>query len=212
VQGQLIEDLNFMVCVSGSRTECARMGETLDVDQGTPLAVYISMTDPKGTNNSKYTFDNPSLLQIGLNVPVNQPRLEQVDLIYGAVGEKLTPSNPEYYNPLAPNTTVIAKTWATGNGLPTFSTKRLLYTMVANEDSYVRLRGSNIPAGTPNERDADGNPLADDLSDNIPCLDSACPAHVNGVLTADLEAWADVWFHANPVFINVNETLLTANK
>jgi hypothetical protein len=212
VQGQLISDLSFRVCERSSRSNCATMGETLNVDAGTELAVYVSMLDPKGTNNSKYAFDNPSLLQIGLNVPVNEPSLEQVDLIYGAVGEKLTPTDAEYYNPLAPETTVIAKTWSIGNGLPTFSTKRLRYSMVATEDSYLRLRGTNIPAGTPNERDADGNPLSDDLSDNIPCSDEDCPAHVFDVLTADLEAWADLWFHSNPVFINVNEMNSTDAK
>lgn len=205
VQGQLIEDLQFLVCVASSRTECATMGETLTVDPGTQLAVYVSMTDPKGTNNSKYSFDNPSLLQIGLNVPVNEPQLEQVDLIYGEVGRMYTPADEEYYDPMAPETTVIAQTWSTSNGLPRFSKKRLRYMMTATADSYLRLRGSNIPAGTPNERDADGNPLSDNLSDNIPCTDSACPAHVFGVLTADLEAWADLWFHSNPVFIDVRE-------
>jgi len=76
----------------------------------------------------------------------------------------------------------------------------------------LRLRGTNIPAGTPNERDADGNPLSDDLSDNIPCLDEDCPPHVFGVLTADLEAWSDLWFHSNPVFIKVNEINMAAAK
>lgn len=205
VQGQLVEDLDFKVCVQGSRTECAGMGETLDVAPNTELAVYISVTDPKGANNSPYKFDNPSLLQIGLNVPVNEPRLEQIDLIYGAVNQILTPASAEYYNPMAPATTVIAESWSIGNGLPNFSTKRLRYSMMATEDGYVRLRGTNIPAGTPNERDADGNPLPDNLSDNIACTDAACPSHVNGILTADLEAWADLWFHSNPVFINVTE-------
>jgi len=205
VQGQLIDKLDFRVCVQGSRTECASLGQTLTVEENTNVDVYISVTDPKGKNNSRYAFDNPSLLQVGLNVPVNEPRLEQVDLIYGEVGEILTPSNASYFDPLAPNTTVIAQTWSSSNGLPRLSTKRMRYSMTATKDSYVRLRGTNIPAGTPNERDADGNPLADNLSDNIACSDTDCPPHVNGVLTADLEAWSDLWFHANPVFINVVE-------
>lgn len=203
VQGQLIDNLDFRVCVQGSRTECATMGQTLTVPENTPLAVYISVTDPKGTNNSKYSLDNPSLLQVGLKVPVNEPRLEQIDLIYGEVGKMLTPADTAYFDPLAPATTVIAESWSTGNGLPTFSTKRMRYSMTATKNGYVRLRGTNIPAGTPNERDVDGNPLPDNLSDNIACADAACPPHVNGILTADLEAWADLWFHSNPVFINV---------
>ena len=37
------------------------------------------------------------------------------------------------------------------------------------EGMYIRVRGTNLPQGTPNETDADGNPLRDDLSENIPC-------------------------------------------
>ena len=87
---------------------------------------------------------------------------------------------------------------------------------------YVRIRGTNIPAGTDNEQDENGNPLSDNHSDNILCTDPACPEHIfegnigdggtdlNGdgdtedyILTADVEAWADVWFYANPIFIEV---------
>lgn len=98
---------------------------------------------------------------------------------------------------------------------------------------YVRLRGTNLPQGTPFETDVDGNPLADNLADNIPCPFelaegedttrapngeeerrvpevAACPDHlpVNEklgvkVVDADVEAWADLWFYANPIFIDV---------
>lgn len=77
------------------------------------------------------------------------------------------------------------------------------YQFKVTEDTYIRARGTNIPANTPNERDTDGNPLPDKLSDNIACLDPACPAHVNGILTADLEVWSDLWLYANPIFIEV---------
>ena len=112
-------------------------------------------------------------------------------------------------------------------------------------DMYFRVRGTNMPQGTPNETDADGNPLLDDFSSLIPCTatgngedtastdavaalegtgdssfrarnavnatfdPAACPEHLpvdeNGVkyLDADVEAWADLWFYANPIFIDV---------
>ncbi|MEC8812241.1 MAG: hypothetical protein VXY23_13085 [Pseudomonadota bacterium] len=214
VQGQLISgDLEFKAC---TRQQCATMGETLAVRRGQMVHVLLEVTDPAGKNNSKYSFANPSLLQIGMNVPLNEPELAQVDLIMGAVGTELNPTDPEYYNPLAPASTRIVKTWddlgGSGHGwghrwahrkAEKDNRIKLLYSFRATEDAYVRARGSNIPAATPNERDMYGNPLADNLSDNILCEDAACPPHVNGVLTADVEAWADIWFHTNPIFIEL---------
>ena len=161
--------------------------------------------DPRGENNSPYRFDNPSLLQIGKEVPLNEPRLAQVDLIKGQVHGMVAPTDPEYYNPLAPETTVIEASWDEAylqrnrRGI-----SRLNHNIRVYGDSYVRARGSNIPAGTPNERDMYGNPLPDNLTDNIPCNDAACPPHIGDTLNADVEAWADIWFYANPIFIEVD--------
>jgi hypothetical protein len=208
VQGQLISgDLEFKAC---ARHKCATMGETLEVREGELVRVVLEFTDPSGKNNSPYRFDNPSLLQIGKKVPLNEPELAQVDLIMGSVTGQIDPDDAEYFNPLAPATTHIAKTWDDfGRGWghkhhrKGDKKEKLFYAFRATEDAYVRARGSNIPAGTPNERDAYGNPLADNLSDNIACSDSECPSHIGGILTADVEAWADIWFHTNPIFIEV---------
>ena len=204
VQGQLIDDMDFKVC---SMSGCATMGETLQVSPGELVKVSFEARDPLGENRSPYKFDNPSLLQIGRHVPLNEPEVAQVTFISGVMGEPLTPADPDYFEPLAPATTQITATYnddeikRDDNGVI-----RLGYKTTITQDSYIRVTGSNIPAGTPNERDANGNPLPDNLSDNIPCEDAACPAHVFGVLTADLEAWADLWFHSNPVFIEVVDT------
>ena len=126
------------------------------------------------------------------------------DLIKGRVHGMIEPSDPEYYNPLAPETTYIERSWDEyGIWANKRGVSRLVYRMQIDYDSYLRARGSNIPASTPNERDHYGNPLPDNLSDNIPCDDPACPPHVGGILTADVEAWADVWFYSNPIFIDV---------
>ncbi len=203
VQGQLIDKFEFKACW---RRRCATMGETLKVRRGAVVRVRMSLRDPKGENNSPYKFDNPSLLQIHRNVPINEPRLAHVDLIKGQIHGEIEPTDPDYYNPLAPETTVIAHSWDDYYLHPNRrGESRLNYRMRVYEDSYIRARGSNIPAGTPNERDIYGNPLPDNLSDNIPCADADCPPHVDGVLTADVEAWADIWFYANPIFIEVTD-------
>ena len=209
VQGQLIAgDLEFYACALG---KCATMGETLEVRKNDRVRVYIRVTDPMGTNNSVYSFNNPSLEQLGVKVPVNEPVLAHIDFITGVVNEIIEPTDPEYYNPMAPATTVIAQSFDVSDSYRNmgYEYDRKIYrqfTFKAKEDSYVRARGSNIPAGTPNERDAYGNPLADNLTDNIPCLDDTCPPHIDGVLDKDVEAWSDIWFHTNPIFISVSKS------
>ncbi|MEZ5582765.1 MAG: hypothetical protein R3F37_08355 [Candidatus Competibacteraceae bacterium] len=199
VQGQLIDKMEFTAC-SGS--DCATMGETLKVRDGARVRVTLELRDPEGPNRSPYKFNNPALMQIGTEQPVNQPELAHVDLILGRVFGKIPPTSPEYYNPLAPESTHIAKQW-TGSSLGRREDKRLTYSFRVEGDSYIRARGSNLPPGTPHARDMDGNPLADNLRDNIPCNDPLCPPHVEGILDQDLEAWSDIWFYSNPIFIEV---------
>ena len=57
---------------------------------------------------------------------------------------------------------------------------------------YFRLRGTNLAVNTPYETDAAGNPLSDFLATDNLGLDGA------------VEAWADLWFYSNPIFIYVN--------
>lgn len=208
VQGQLINrDFAFEACTASA---CAVMGDTLSARRGDEVTVTLTVTDPDGTNNSKYAFDNPALLQVGKRVPLNEPELAQVDLIQGTVNRIIEPSEPEYYNPLAPATTRIVKTWSEfGNNGPfatqanAGTTHTLSYSFTAGDSTYLRARGSNLPAGTPNARDMYGNPLSSHLAGNIVCDDPACPPHINGVMDADVEAWGDIWFYANPIFIEV---------
>lgn len=214
VQGQLIaDDMMFRACTTNrSGFQCAFPGETLKVISGRDVRVTIKVSDPSGENNSPYKFDNPSLLQVGIREPINKPTVRHIDLISGKVTGMIAPTDPEYFNPLAPETTIIEGSWDRG----TWKERRnwrnpsqrisIHYDMRTLEaDSYIRVRGSNIPAGTPNERDADGNPLRDDMTDNIACSDPACPPHIEGTLNADVEAWADIWFHVNPIFLEIED-------
>ncbi|MDB5998822.1 MAG: hypothetical protein JWP52_521, partial [Rhizobacter sp.] len=240
--GQLIDRLAFVACASypgiGARTNaaveaiavkaaagntdtdvtgCATMGEKLIVRPGAEIVVSIVVRDPVGTNNSPYSFANPSLKQISVTQPLNAPVLDHIDVITGLVTGYRNPSDlanyagvigsPAATNPSAALTkTVNASSWtATPDGV-----RKITFRVAGVKASqYMRLRGTNLPALTPFETDANGNPLLDFGSQRkIPCTDAMCPAHlttVSGVKYAshDVAAWSDLWFYSNPVFVEV---------
>jgi hypothetical protein len=119
--GQLIDRLAFVACASypglGARSNasvealavtaattntditasnCATMGEKLVVRPGAEIVVSVVVRDPAGTNNSPYTFPNPSLAQIGVNQALNTPVLDHIDLIRGLVTGYKTPGAADY--------------------------------------------------------------------------------------------------------------------
>lgn len=208
VQGQLVDQLKFEAC---SGTTCATMGETLEVRPNALVRVTLTVNDPKGSNNSPYTFANPIHKQLGVEVPVDQPELAHVNFIRGTVHGKIAPADfEEYSNPLAPETTFLAQSFTAADwGFS--SVKRMTYVFRATEDGYIRAVGSNIPAGTPNASTLEGLPTISSQRDNIPCDDALCPPHVNGILDYDLEAWAEVFVYTNPIFWEVKEDVVASN-
>jgi hypothetical protein len=119
--GQLVDRVAFIACVSYpgitarsnasvealavaaathntdiDASGCATMGEKLKVRSGGEIVVSVVVRDPSGTNYSPYTFPNPSLLQIGVNQPLNAPVLDHIDLIQGLVTGYKTPGAPDY--------------------------------------------------------------------------------------------------------------------
>ena len=114
--GQIIDRLGFVACIGKSDAQvgadrrerarsttprstvagCATMGEKLVVPAGSDIVVGIAVRDPAGTNYSPYTFPNPSLLQVGINQPLNMPVLDHIDLIGGLVTGYKTPGAPDY--------------------------------------------------------------------------------------------------------------------
>ncbi|MCZ2497917.1 hypothetical protein GN316_14220 [Xylophilus sp. Kf1] len=210
---------------------CATMGEKLVVRPGTDLVVTIVLRDPTGTSNSPYSFPNPSLKQVNINQPLNQPVLDHVDVINGNVTGLVSPTDSARYagllnsaaatNPSAKIAKVFnARNWtAAADGTLSMS----YIVPAANVSQYFRLRGTNMPASVPGETDANGNPLLDfgsspansTLAGTIPCTDAACPAHlrtVGGVKysTFDVAGWADLWFYSNPVYIEVTNSTKVA--
>jgi len=119
--GQLIDRLSFIACASypgiAKRSNaavealavaaathntdidtagCATMGEKLVVRAGAEIVVAVVVRDPAGSNYSPYTFANPSLLQIGVTQPLNQPVLDHIDVVRGMVTGYKTPGSPDY--------------------------------------------------------------------------------------------------------------------
>jgi hypothetical protein len=165
---------------------CVTMGQKLKVRPGSDIIVGVVARDPSGASFSPYTFDNPSLAQVGIHQPLNQPVLDHIDVIGGKVSGYRDPTDAANYagewprtwlaNPdmatvpaAAKNTSAaVFKTfaatgsskWVSVPGASEF--KAMTFRLRGVTDSqYVRLRGTNLPPAVPNETDASGNPLAD---------------------------------------------------
>jgi hypothetical protein len=211
--GQLIDRMAFVACASypgfGNRTNsavetlaknaamgntdidvagCATMGEKLKVRPGAEIVVSIVVRDPDGSNYSPYTFNNPSLAQVGISQPLNMPVLDHVDVIRGMVTGFKTPGAADYSGEWPRNTawlhtdgttadlsavpaaaknlsaaivqTFNSSTWATVPGNTEYKTMTFRIPAV-QASQYIRLRGTNMPASVPSETDTNGNPLAD---------------------------------------------------
>jgi hypothetical protein len=201
VEGDLIRGLQFTATAWGCGHPEANMGEVLTVRPGQKVLLKVLVRVPDVNNNCPYAFDNPSLAQVNIHQSMNRPVLHHVDLIAGEVYGKRTPGTPEYTDPTNPTaskkqTVLLTDMKDEGHGWKSFT-----YGFTPTTSCYFRLRGSNLPPGTPNETDANGNPLSDTLSQNITYTHPTLGP--NTILDADVEAWADLWFYSNPIFIQV---------
>lgn len=213
VSGDLItKEFTYTAEIAGLPGGKAKMGETLVVPRGRSVLITLEVNLPTAPNNSPYSFNNPSLMQLNIQEPLNRPTLRQVDFIRGNITGVVPANNPNYTNPTNP-TAQVAASFSSANWTAS-GQKRTMKYLITNvqTNQYVRVRGTNLPVGTTNETDPQGNPLTDPVPADakIPCLDAACPAHmgvVNGtkMSTYDVAAWADLWFYANPIFIRVSD-------
>ncbi|MBP2147840.1 hypothetical protein [Xanthobacter flavus] len=215
VQGDLISGELTYSAKAGLGAK-AGMGETLVVKRGKSVTLTLEVNVPTGTNYSPYTFNNPSLAQIGIQEPLNKPTLRQVQFIKGDVTGVVAPTSANYTAGTNASAAIIAtfgpSTWKARG------TKRTMTVTIPNvqNNMYVRVRGSNLPASVPAETDAQGNPLNDWDPENaaqgpfVPCNDAACPSHLvvrdgQKISSYDVAAWSDLWFYANPIFIRVSD-------
>lgn len=156
----------------------AAMGGELQLNKGGDVTLKIRFRSPAMNNNGD---------------PV---AVDHIDLIAGAVTGKVgryladgVTLNPAYDKDTNESTKVIA-TFTRGDFEKDddgFLTVTYRLKNVKNA-MYFRLRGTNLPPNTPNETDAAGNPLIDDLV---------------GPNTA-AKAYADLWFYSNPIFVTVS--------
>ncbi len=121
------------------------------------------------------------------------PTVDHIDLIAGEITGVVNPTDADYTNPTNPT----AKLVATFNAKDFKKDKEGYSTIVyhiknVNKNMYYRLRGTNLAPGTPYETDADGNPLPDNLLTQELGIDGA------------QEAWNDLWFYSNPIFVYVH--------
>jgi hypothetical protein len=192
----------------------ARMGQTLVVPRGRTVRITLEVNLPTTPNNSPYSFNNPSLLQIGIQEPLNRPTLRNVDFIRGNITGVIPAGSANYTNGTNPSAQIIA-TFNSSNWTVSGQKRTMIFNITNIQgNQYVRARGTNLPPGTPFETDAQGNPLSDvnveDASQPnfVACTDPACPDHMklkNGAKLSsyDVAGWADLWVYLNPIFIRV---------
>jgi hypothetical protein len=209
VEGDLIDKLIFTA--RNAKGDVAAMGQTLKVAPGEKITISIQVNDPQGVNNCPLDMDNPSLAQIGIYQALNAPMLDHIDLIAGDVTGHMDPNTADY----AKNTNETAKvinTFTTNNN----NGREIMFTIthVVQEDQYFRLRGTNLPAKVPYETDKDANPLPDteakdhiyggmNEEDLVTRLFPGVTVTSNNCLAEVAEAYADLWFYSNPIFVKV---------
>jgi hypothetical protein len=177
VHGDLINALEF---TAHNKSNKVPMGGELKVDGkvGQPVQLTIKFKSPATNNNG------------------NNPAVDHIDLIAGDITGKIAPDSPDYTKATNETTKVVATF-----SRPDFTVDKEGWTVIStmvkvDKNMYFRLRGTNLAPNTPDETDADGNPLPDALVTIHQPIDSAEKAAA--------AAWKDLWFYSNPIFVYVD--------
>ncbi len=179
VHGDLINALDFH---AQYKNNFAYMGQELLMDKGGKLKIKIRFKSPDINNNGD---------------PVE---VKLIQLISGEVKGKIASSDPAYSNDT--NETTKIEAIFTKNDWEV--EKDGWHTIVYNikdikKNMYFRIRGTNLAPNTPCETDMNGNPLLDRAD---PTLNPGCENHFINLDGAE-EAWSDLWFYSNPIFVKV---------
>ncbi len=174
--GDLIDALEFTV---QGPTDFAVMGQEMHIRDRRWKKENVEIT---------IKFKSPEINNHG-----DAPVVDHVDLIAGDITGKIDPASPDYNKATNESTKVIATFTAEDWKVDREGYNVIRYRIKGlDKSTYFRLRGTNLAANTPYETDVQGNPLADSLAtDNL------------GLDGAD-EAWADLWFYSNPIFVYVD--------
>lgn len=170
VTGDLIKGIELNVTEDSKyKQKSATFGQTLNLTKSNDIELEIIITINSGLNNNG-----------------DRVSPDHIDLIMGSVHAPALPGSSEYSIDTV-STTKIIKTLTPVNFTHHKDFKyRAKCKLTVTENSYLRIRGTNVPVNTPNETDEMGNPLDDELM---------------GANTPET-AFSDLWFYTNPIFIN----------
>ncbi|MFA7346193.1 MAG: hypothetical protein WCZ86_00400 [Desulfurivibrionaceae bacterium] len=177
VMGDLINALEFSARHNSTKV---KMGADLIVDKRLakkePVMLQIKFKSPAVNHNG------------------DTPVVDHIDLIAGEINGRISPSSPDYTKATNETTKILAtftsadwKVDEDGFNVITYRIKDF------DKSMYFRLRGTNQKVNTPFETDAQGNPLADSLVTANLGVDEAA------------EAWKDLWFYSNPIFVRLDK-------
>jgi hypothetical protein len=177
VHGDLINGLEFTV---RDYLNTATMGQELKTASGTQVSIRVRFRGPKTNSHG------------------DAVTLDHVDLIAGEVKGLVSPfqpdgktPNPAYSKDTNETTRVIARATSNSWTLDADGWYSVWYSVTIDKPMYFRLRGTNMPPNTAYETNAAGDPLLD------------ADAMKNLKITTEQEAWRDLWFYSNPVFVSV---------
>ncbi|MCU0579286.1 MAG: hypothetical protein MUF69_07045 [Desulfobacterota bacterium] len=126
--------------------------------------------------------------------------MDHIDLIAGEITGKIDPADPGYTDATNPTAKVIASF-----SRPDFTVDRDGYHTIVyhiknvSKNTYFRLRGTNLACNTPYETGP---------AKLLPAADYCTPL-ADALVTQNLgidgaqEAWDDLWFYSNPIFVYV---------
>lgn len=162
--GDLIASLEMTLQVTGKKGKHhqAGLGGTLEIAEPTEVELTLSIETASQVNHA-------GLL----------PQLARVDLILGAVTGPAADSSTT----IAPATRVV-KSWDTTDQ---DGTLELRYAFRLEEDSYLRVRGTDGKRSQPGFLGADIDPQG-------PAID----------VPGEVDAWEDLWFYTNPIFARLS--------
>lgn len=189
VYGDLINALEF-TATSGNNTTV--MGSDLIATTDDMVELTIRFKSPSNNNYEEYTEHETTV--------TNEVSVDHVDLISGEISGKL--STDEYDKETNETTTILKTFYEEDWGEPDEEGYYTVhYEVPADKDKYYRLRGTNLPAGTENYTDEQGNPLQD-----ISYNKNIVPDFTTRVNALNDRNYMSLWFYSNPIFVYTSDS------